>query len=92
MSSTIFRCRRARRQKTYSNPKLLGDRADAVDGTFLHELFLPCLPGNVQMTLASTNTASSLEDLAEFAGKMVEVVIPSVTAIGSSHEMGKKSM
>ena len=34
--------------------QLLGDQAGAIDGSFIRELFLQRLPGNVRMVLAST--------------------------------------
>ena len=61
--------------------QLLGDQAGLTDGTFLRELFLQRLPGNVRMILASTADTVSLENLAELADKIVEVAIPSVSAV-----------
>ena len=65
--------------------QLLGDKADATDGSFLRELFLQRLPSNVRMVLASTGGAVSLGDLAQLADKIVEVATPSVSAIRQPH-------
>lgn len=64
--------------------QLLGDRASAIDTTFLRELFLQRLPPNVRMVLASTSSSASLEDLAELADKVMEVAAPSVSAVTHS--------
>ena len=61
--------------------QLVGDRAGATDGAFLRELFLQRLPANVRMVLASTNTTTSLEDMAELADKIVEVATPAISAV-----------
>ena len=52
--------------------ELLGDHP----GSFLQELFLQRLPPSVRMVLASTPTATSLENLAEMADKIIEVAVP----------------
>ena len=64
--------------------QLLGDRAGVADGTFLRELFLQRLPGNVRMVLASTSTTATLEELAELADKVAEVAAPTVAATSVS--------
>ena len=64
--------------------QLLGERTSATDTTFLRELFLQRLPPNVRMVLASTNSATSLEDLAELADKVMEVAAPSISNITPS--------
>ena len=55
-----------------SMQQLLGGSASATDTSFLRELFVLCLPPNVRMVLASTNSAASLEELAELADKVME--------------------
>ena len=60
--------------------QLLGERASTIDSTFLRELFLQRLPSNVRMVLASTNTTTTLKELAELADKVVEVATPMVAA------------
>lgn len=57
-----------------------GDRA-GIDGTFLKELFLQRLPGNVRMVLASSNAATSLAELAELADKVAEVAAPPIASV-----------
>ncbi len=60
--------------------QLLGDRTEATEGTFLQELFLQRLPANVRMVLASTGTsATTLEQLADLADKVVEVAVTSAS-------------
>ena len=59
----------------------MGERASATDNTFLRELFLKHLPGNVRMILASTASSSSLDELADLADKIMDVVVPSVSAL-----------
>ena len=44
--------------------QLLSDKAGSTDSSFVHELFLQCLPANVRMVVASTPDTTSLEDLA----------------------------
>lgn len=61
--------------------QLLGNQAGITDGTFVRELFLQRLPGNVRMVLASTPDTVSLENLAELADKIVEVATPSIGAV-----------
>ena len=61
--------------------QLMGERASATDNTFLRELFLKRLPGNVRMILASTASSSSLDELADLADKIMDVVVPSVSAL-----------
>ena len=47
------------------------------------ELFFKCLPPNVRVVLASTNSAASLEKLAELADKVMEVAAPSTSKIAT---------
>ena len=61
--------------------QLLGDKASSTDSSFLRELFLQRLPANVRMVLAATPDITSLEELAQLADQVVEVVIPSVAAV-----------
>lgn len=56
--------------------QLLGDRPITTDESFLRELFLQRLPSNVQMVLASTPDATSLDKLADLADKVMEVAAP----------------
>ena len=64
--------------------QLLGDRTSSTDTTFLRELFLQRLPSNVRMVLASTNPSASLDELAELADKVLEVAVPSISAVTTS--------
>ena len=57
--------------------QLLGDKMGMTDGSFLRELFLQCLPANVHMVLTSTGD----KELAQVADKIVEVAVPSVSAV-----------
>ena len=57
--------------------QLLGDKVGMTDGSFLRELFLQCLPANVHMVLTSTGD----KELAQVADKIVEVAVPSVSAV-----------
>ena len=61
--------------------QLLGDQAGTIEGSFMKELFLQRLPATVRMVLASTGENVALEDLAQLADKIVEVVLPSVSAV-----------
>ena len=64
--------------------QLLGDKAGAIDPSFLRELFLQRLPANVRMILASTTEGTSLDDLAALADKVMEVSVPTVSAVTTS--------
>ena len=55
--------------------QLAGDTPGFTDGKFLHELFLQRLPVNVPMVLASTRDYTPIQDLAQLADKIIEVVI-----------------
>jgi hypothetical protein len=62
--------------------QLLGDKLGPTgDNSFLRELFLQRLPANVRMVLASTDTATSLDKLADLADKVMEVATPTIAAI-----------
>ena len=52
--------------------QLLGEKASTTDSTFLRELFLQQLPANVRMVLASTAVATSLDQLATLADRIME--------------------
>ncbi len=68
--------------------QLLGDRTEATEGTFLRELFLQRLPATVRMVLASTGTsATTLEQLADRADKVVEVAAPTIAATSASPQL-----
>ena len=51
--------------------------------SFLHELFLQRLPPSVRMVLASTDPATTLENLADMADKIMEVSTPTVAAVST---------
>lgn len=61
--------------------QLLGEWASTTDGAFLRELFLQRLPNNVRMILASTSSTSTLDELAELADKIMDVVSPTVSGV-----------
>ena len=63
--------------------QLLGDKAGAVDSSFIRELFLQRLPANVRMVLASTPNTANLEELAQLADRVVEVAAPSISAVST---------
>ncbi len=67
--------------------QLLGDKlTSGADSTsFLRELFLQRLPANVRMVLASADSTTTLDKLAEMADKVMEVVTPVVAAVGHAH-------
>ena len=66
--------------------QLLGDKlsASADANSFLRELFLQRLPPNVRMVLASTDDAMDLNKLAGMADKVMEVAMPTVSAISDT--------
>ena len=65
--------------------QLLGEKASTTDSTFLRELFLQRLPANVRMVLASTAEATSLDQLATLADRIMEAVTsPSVSSVETS--------
>lgn len=64
--------------------QLLGDKlgASADTNSFLRELFLQRLPANVRMVLASADSTTTLDKLADMADKVMEVAAtPSVSAV-----------
>ena len=61
--------------------QLLGDKAASTDSSFLRELFLQRMPGNIRMVLASTADTVSLEELATLADKVMDVTTPSIAAV-----------
>ncbi len=63
--------------------QLLGDKYSATDASFLRELFLQRLPGNVRMVLASFDS-KDLDDLAQTTDKILEVAIPTIASISNS--------
>lgn len=67
--------------------QLLGEQlgANQEANSFLRELFLQCLPYNVRMVLASTDSTTSLENLADMADKIIEVSTPTVAALAAPH-------
>ena len=56
--------------------QLLGDSGPAPDSSFVHKLFLQCLPSNVQMVLASSSSGLTHTQLAEMANRIVELSTP----------------
>ena len=50
-------------QLLHQMQQLLGDKANAIDGSLLRELFLQCLLPNVRIGLASTNDTTSFKDI-----------------------------
>lgn len=52
--------------------QLLGDKALTLDKSFLRELFLQRLPAPVRMVLAATTEATSLDELATLADRIME--------------------
>ena len=69
--------------------QLLGDKlgksADA--NSYLRELFLQCLPPNIQMVLASTDASMDLNKLADIADKVMEVATTNVAEISDTSEV-----
>ena len=65
--------------------QLLGDKlgAGADANAFLRELFLQRLPPNVRMVLASADPATTLENIADMADKIIEVATPTVAAVSA---------
>ena len=65
--------------------QLLGDKALTLDKSFLHELFLQRLPAPVRMVLAVTPEATSLDELATLADRIMEAqsVSSSISAVNS---------
>ncbi len=62
--------------------QLFGDKS--VDASIIRELFLQRLPSNVRMVLASSPETVTLPDLAQLADSIMEVTVPSVSAVTSS--------
>ena len=63
--------------------QLSGNKFSSTDASFLKELFLQRLPGNVRMVLASINS-NDLETLASTADKIMEVSTTPVCSVTSS--------
>ena len=63
--------------------QLLCDKAASTNGSFIRELFLQRMPGNIHMVLASTVDAVSLEELATLADKVIDVAAPSAVAVST---------
>ena len=66
--------------------QLLGDQLGAFTNTnsFLRKLFLQRLLANVRMVLASADTATDLNKLADMADKVIEVSTPTFAAISNT--------
>ncbi len=69
--------------------QLLGDWSTTFDPALFRELFLQRLPSHVRMVLASTADTVSIDQLADLAGKIMEVATApsSVYAIQSTHPL-----
>ena len=67
--------------------QLLGDKATALDPSFMRELFLQRLPTNVRLVLASTAKAINLQELATLADKVMEVATPTVATVSPSDSL-----
>lgn len=68
--------------------QLLGDKlGTSTDAnSFLRELFLQRLPANVRIVLASADSTTTLDKLADMADKVMEVAAaPNISAIGDTH-------
>ncbi len=67
--------------------QVFGDNlASRTDSTsLLHELFLRRLPANIRMILASVDSATLLQKLAEMAAKVMEVATPVMAVIDKTH-------
>ncbi|XP_064479110.1 uncharacterized protein LOC135392325 [Ornithodoros turicata] len=63
-----------------SMESLLGDRAPTFDAQMLRELFLQCLPTQAQMILTAASSLP-LDDLAQQADEIMEVVGPGVASL-----------
>ena len=62
--------------------QLVGNKLGTTDNdSFLRELFLPRLPPNVRMILASSDSSLTLDKLAELADKFAEVALPTVARV-----------
>ena len=70
--------------------QLLGDKlgtsADA--NSFLHEFFLQRLPANVRMVLASADSSTDLDKLADMADKVMEVATHAIATVSATHANG----
>ena len=64
--------------------QLLGERAGAMDGAILKELFMQRLPTNVRMVLASASERAPLEELATMADKIIEVATPTIATVSTT--------
>ena len=61
----------------------LGDHGTTTDNSFLREFFLQCLPSNVRMVLASADSITTLETLADMADMIMEVSTPTVATVSA---------
>ena len=63
---------------------LLSEKAKIIDSLFLCELFLQCLPSNVQMILASAN-AMTIDDM---ANRIMDVGTPAISFVSRPNKGG----
>ena len=63
--------------------QLLSDEADAMDLSLLRRLFLQWLPSNGRMILTSTAKKSNLQELAEMADSVMEVISLSIAMVAT---------
>ena len=61
--------------------QLLGDNTAAANSPLVRELFLQRLPPNVRMVLASSGDASTLDELATLADRVLDAAPPSMASI-----------
>ena len=72
--------------------QLLSEKAGVMDPSLPRELSFQHLPSNIRMILASTAKRSTLEDLAEMADSVMEVVLLFITTMATpqvTFEVGK---
>ena len=72
--------------------QLLCQDAAVADGTLLRELFRQRLPANVRMILASSEEASTLEELAALGDRVMAVASPAVAGVNQSQPSEKDDL
>ena len=63
--------------------QLLGDHTGLTDASILQELFLQRMPHNFIVVLASTCNTTTLDNLTQMAGSVMEVATPAFAAIAT---------